>query len=84
MVAPFARGLGAELLIGTRLMFDEAGEVTGAFDGPNCRGPGKCHRLKAGLGNDVLLEAAYGDSDGDLEMLGLADEQGMKAFGERP
>ncbi len=84
VVAPFAHGLGAELLIGTRLAFGEAGEVTGAFDGPNCRGPEKVARLKAALGNDVRLEAAYGDSDGDLEMLGLADEQGMKVFGERP
>jgi phosphatidylglycerophosphatase C len=84
VVAPFAHGLGAELLIGTRLAFDEAGEVTGAFDGPNCRGPEKVVRLKAAFGDDVRLEAAYGDSAGDVEMLGLADEVGMKVFGERP
>lgn len=38
-VAPIARGLGADLLIGTRLAFDAAGRITGAFDGENCRGP---------------------------------------------
>ena len=29
---------------------------------------------------DVRLEAAYGDTDGDREMLALAEEQGMKVF----
>jgi phosphatidylglycerophosphatase C len=84
VVAPFARGLGAELLIGTRLVFDSGGKVTGAFDGPNCRGPEKVVRLKAAFGDDVRLEAAYGDSAGDIEMLALADEAGMKVFGEKP
>jgi phosphatidylglycerophosphatase C len=37
-------------------------------------------RLKAAFGEDVRLEAAYGDTDGDREMLGLAEEQGMKVF----
>jgi phosphatidylglycerophosphatase C len=81
VVAPFARGLGAELLIGTRLVFDKSGAITGAFDGPNCRGAEKVVRLKAAFGDAVRLEAAYGDSAGDLEMLGLADEAGMKVFG---
>ncbi len=83
-VAPFARGLGADLLIGTRLAFDADGRVAGGLDGANCRGPEKVARLKAVFGDDVRLEAAYGDSDGDLEMLALADEAGMKVFGERP
>lgn len=82
-VAPFARGLGAEMLIGTRLAFAD-GRVTGDLDGANCRGPEKAARLKAIFGGDVRLEAAYGDSDGDREMLGLAEEAGMKVFGERP
>jgi phosphatidylglycerophosphatase C len=84
VVAPFAHGLGAQLLIGTRLMFDAADRVTGAFDGPNCRGREKVVRLKAAFGDDVRLEAAYGDSAGDAEMLGLADEAGMKVFGGKP
>ena len=41
VVAPFARGLGADNLIGTQLCFDEQDRVTGAFLGPNCRGPEK-------------------------------------------
>ena len=80
LVAPIARGLGADLLLGTRLAFDAAGRVTGEFDGPNCRGAEKVLRLRAAFGDDVRLEAAYGDTDGDKEMLALAEEQGMKVF----
>ena len=84
IVAPFAHGLGADLLIGTRLAFDADDRVAGTLAGLNCRGAEKVARLKAVFGDDVRLEAAYGDSDGDLEMLALADEAGMKVFGERP
>jgi phosphatidylglycerophosphatase C len=80
VVAPIARGLGADLLIGTRLAFDATGRVTGAFEGENCRGPEKVRRLQQAFGDDVRLEAAYGDTDGDREMLALAEEQGMKVF----
>jgi phosphatidylglycerophosphatase C len=80
VVAPIARALGADLLIGTRLVFDAAGRATGAFDGANCRGPEKVNRLRAAFGDDVRLEAAYGDTDGDREMLALAEEQGLKVF----
>ena len=83
IVAPFAHGLGADALIGTLLAFDNDDRVAGTLAGPNCRGPEKVARLKAMFGDDVRLEAAYGDSDGDLEMLALADEAGMKVFGER-
>jgi len=80
IVAPIARGLGADALLGTRLAFDAAGRVTGGLEGENCRGPEKVRRLRAAFGDDVRLEAAYGDTDGDREMLALAEEQGMKVF----
>jgi len=80
IVAPIARALGADLLIGTRLAFDADDRVTGALDGANCRGPEKVRRLREVFGDDVRLEAAYGDTDGDREMLALAEEQGLRVF----
>jgi phosphatidylglycerophosphatase C len=84
VVAPFARGLGAEALIGTRLVFTASDLASGELEGPNCRGVEKVVRLRAMFGDDVSLDAAYGDSDGDTAMLALADEAGMKVFGKRP
>lgn len=84
IIAPFARGLGAERLIGTRLACDDQDRVTGDFIGANCRGPEKVVRLKAAFGDDMLLEAAYGDTDGDREMLAMSETPGMRVFGGRP
>lgn len=80
IVAPFAQALGADLLIGTRLAFDAADRVTGAFESENCRGPEKARRLRAVFGPDLKLEAAYGDTSGDREMLGLARTRGYRVF----
>jgi phosphatidylglycerophosphatase C len=79
-VAPFARRLGADRLIGTRLALDGHDLITGAFIGPNCRGAEKVRRLRAIFGETFELEAAYGDSRGDTEMLGLAKTAGFKVF----
>jgi len=79
-VAPFARRLGAEALLGTPLVFDSDGRVTGAFAGPNCRGEEKVRRLRAAFGTDMNLAAAYGDTSGDTEMLAMADEAGFRRF----
>jgi phosphatidylglycerophosphatase C len=84
LVAPFAQTLGADGLIGTRLAFGGDGRFTGALDGRNCRGPEKVVRLRAALGPDVRLDAAYGDTDGDREMLEIADIAGLKVFKARP
>ncbi|MFN3930654.1 MAG: HAD-IB family hydrolase [Brevundimonas sp.] len=83
-VAPFARRLGAEALLGTPLVFDDEDRVTGAFAGPNCRGEEKVRRLRAVFGDDLRLAAAYGDTSGDTEMLQIADEQGFRVFTGRP
>lgn len=79
-VAPFARKLGAEALLGTQLVFDGDDRVTGAFAGANCRGEEKVRRLRAAYGDDLRLAAAYGDTTGDTEMLAIADEQGFRRF----
>ena len=83
-VAPFAALLGADGLIGTRLAFDGDDRFAGTLEGLNCRGPEKVARLQAALGEDLQLEAAYGDSDGDTEMLAFARTAGLKVFTARP
>lgn len=83
-VAPFARRLGAENLLGTHMAFDAADRVTGAFTGPNCRGEEKMRRLRAAYGDDVRVLAAYGDTSGDTEMLAAAEEPGFRVFRQRP
>lgn len=83
-VAPFARRLGAEGLLGTQLVFDAQGRVTGAFVGENCRGEEKVRRLRAAYGDDMKLAAAYGDTSGDTEMIAMAEEKGFRVFTGRP
>lgn len=83
-VAPFARRLGAEALLGTELALDPDGRVTGAFVGENCRGKEKVQRLIRAYGPDAVLEAAYGDTSGDAEMLGRATHPGFRRFKQRP
>ena len=84
LVSPFARALGADLLIGTPLAFDDHDRVRGAFSGPNCRGAEKVTRLRAQFGDDVRLQAAYGDTAGDREMLAIADLAGYRVFKGKP
>ena len=84
VVAPFARGLGADDLLGTPLHFDERDRVTGAFAAPNCRGAEKVVRLQAAYGPDLRVRAAYGDTSGDTEMLAIAEEPYFKVFSGKP
>lgn len=83
-VAPFARRLGAEGLLGTDLRFDADDRLTGAFESPNCRGEEKVRRLRAAYGPALRLAAAYGDTSGDAEMLAIAERPGFRVFRERP
>lgn len=83
-VAPFARRLGAEALLGTELALDPDGRITGAFVGENCRGEEKVERLIRAYGPDAVLEAAYGDTSGDAEMLARAAHPGFRRFRQRP
>jgi phosphatidylglycerophosphatase C len=84
IVAPFARGLGADALIATRLKVDSENRLTGALDGRNCRGPEKVRRLYEVFGVDMDLAQAYGDTSGDREMLATAASGHMKLFKSRP
>ncbi|HEX8413916.1 MAG TPA: HAD-IB family hydrolase [Sphingomicrobium sp.] len=83
-VAPFARRLGAEALLGTELVFDADDRVSGGFAGANCRGAEKVRRLQAVYGADIQLAAAYGDTSGDTEMIAIAGEKGFRVFTGRP
>jgi len=80
VIAPFARGLGADMLIGTGLAVDKDDRLTGGLKGRNCRGPEKARRLREVFGPDVRLSAAYGDTDGDDAMLEMADHKFMRLF----
>ncbi|HEX5264641.1 MAG TPA: HAD-IB family hydrolase [Phenylobacterium sp.] len=84
IVAPFARGLGADALIGTEFAFDPQDRLTGGFATPNCRGPEKVRRLHAAFGQDLVLKAAYGDTGGDREMIAAAEIKGYRVFKGTP
>lgn len=84
LVEPFARRLGADGLIGTRLKIDENGRLTGALDGENCRGAEKARRIGVQFGTDIVLAAAYGDTGGDREMLRMATVRGYRVFKGKP
>jgi phosphatidylglycerophosphatase C len=84
VVAPFARGLGADDILGTPLAYDQRGRVTGAFASPNNRGPEKVVRMKAAYGDNLRVRAAYGDTGGDTEMLAIAEEPYFKVFSGKP
>jgi phosphatidylglycerophosphatase C len=84
VIAPFAKRLGADRLIGTELEWDAQSRCTGRFTRPNCRAKEKVVRLREVYGDEVQLAAAYGDTTGDVEMLAIAREPGMKVFKERP
>lgn len=72
-----AAELGVGHVLGTRLEVAD-GVCTGSLDGPNCRGPEKVRRLERwlaeqGLDRGEIVLYAYGDSNGDREMLAWAD-----------
>ena len=68
----FAARLGAEA-IGTPVDFDRHGRATGRLSSPVSTGQVKATRVRAWLGDDVLV-AAYGDTEGDIPMLSLAQQ----------
>jgi len=70
---PWAKQQGMTGVIASRYEVEE-GKITGKLKGVNCRGSEKVRRLTQELGDlDHLCLYAYGDSDGDREMLAAAD-----------
>jgi phosphatidylglycerophosphatase C len=75
---PVAQHLGVEAVLSTQLAIDTSGRCTGELKGANCRGPEKVNRLHEWLSSQGIHRAnvsvwAYGDSNGDRELLADAD-----------
>ena len=84
LVAPFGAMIGADRVIGTRLGFGDDGRLLPTLDGINCRGEEKMCRLREAFGPDMVLDAAYGDTAGDKEMLTAAKQGFYRVFKEKP
>ena len=75
-IGPASERLAADAAIATLLEVDDAGRITGRYQGGNCRGEEKIRRLRlwtAEAGLDGARLWAYGNSRGDLRMLQAAD-----------
>ncbi len=71
---PWAKAMGFDHLLSSKLEIDAEGLATGKFFGKNCRGPEKTKKLGELLGSKThYVLYAYGDSKGDKELLALAD-----------
>lgn len=70
---PLGDTLGFDHVISVE-MEERDGVLTGELAAPNVRGPEKIKRLRALLDDDTTTELwAYGDSDGDAELLAAAN-----------
>lgn len=70
--------LGIDGVVATRLEVGDDGMCTGRLDGGNCRAAEKVRRLalwfeEHGLARDAVELWAYGDSEGDRQLLDHAD-----------
>lgn len=80
-LAPYLEPLGDMLEVDAVLCTElesSGGAYTGKISGVNCRAHEKVQRIsrwaaEAGIGGDIHLAYAYGDSAGDAQMLALAD-----------
>jgi len=74
-VRPVCLKLGVDEVIATRVEVSSGGKLTGRFSSPNCYGAQKVERLLEVYSQDCLgYLYAYGDSQGDKELLEFADE----------
>ena len=79
-VLPFFSKLPQVQVIGTQIAVKE-GKLTGRFASPNCHGAEKVRRVEhLFTPRELYYITAYGDSQGDKEMLAYADEQHYKLF----
>ena len=74
-VAPAGELLGVDAVVATRLAV-AGGTLTGKYEGANCRGEEKIHRVREWVrtaGGTPTRLWAYGNSRGDLRLLAEAD-----------
>ena len=71
---PLAEHLGVDHVLCTELEVGPGERLTGRIQGRNCRGPAKVERLAEQFGDGVAVAYAYGNSEGDRELLALAEE----------
>jgi phosphatidylglycerophosphatase C len=84
LVGGFGRMIGADRVIGTRLGFSAEGRLLPMLHGENCRCEEKVRRLREAFGDAFHLQAAYGDTSGDKEMLVMADQGYYRVFTQKP
>ena len=71
---PWGKSMGFDHILTSRVEVDRDGKVTGFLIGSNCRREEKVRRLEESIGPTEEYELfAYGDSDGDHELLEAAD-----------
>lgn len=82
-VKPWCDSQGVEC-IATRLAYDLREQFAGHLIGLNCHGVEKVRRIRQAISLDEYpIRYAYGDTRGDLPMLGLAQFRGYKVFKSR-
>ena len=80
-LVPWGKGAGFDDVIASRLDFSSNETFTGHLIGQNCRGHEKVKRLMEVLGpKENYILYAYGDSEGDRELLDLADYAFYRTF----
>ncbi|GAB4230418.1 MAG: HAD-IB family hydrolase [Chlamydiales bacterium] len=78
---PWAESIHISEVLCSKAALDEHQNLTGKLDGLNCRGPEKVRRLKELLGDTGKYTIyAYGDSEGDRELLRFADYPFYRSF----
>jgi len=79
-IIPWATKMGINTVLATQIEVID-GRITGKFQSKNCHGPEKVNRLRTHLPDFENYELyAYGDSNGDKEMLLIADHKFYRCF----
>jgi len=79
-IIPFAQQMGVDTVLATTIEVN-SGVVTGKFLSKNCFGPEKAVRLLERFPDrENYILYAYGDSNGDRELLGMADHPFYRSF----